>query len=203
MISMLDNVEGRGWPGFRSQKAAELSYATIQGKEALTQKFRNSSVMSETPYVRPRLYHSLTDAEVKSDIRWIGQETRFPNPDNQAKLQRSIDSARTVGLYAPNNGQCPDQRTREGMLDAGNPREAPTSPYIHIDDVANMHFMRAVESAYNYHNINSGSYIPYHEIPQGYVRAYMQGLALLQISIPGVIGQRAPSQARRFDGQNP
>ncbi|KAL8985183.1 MAG: hypothetical protein Q9205_001060 [Flavoplaca limonia] len=40
---------------FNSDKVAEVSYATIQGKDCLVQKFRNSSVMLEHPSFRPKV----------------------------------------------------------------------------------------------------------------------------------------------------
>lgn len=46
---------GRSWNCFNSDKVAEISYATIQGKDCLVQKFRNSSVMLEHPSFRPKV----------------------------------------------------------------------------------------------------------------------------------------------------
>ena len=40
---------------FKSDKVAEISYATIQGKDCLVQKFRNSSVMLEAPHYRSKV----------------------------------------------------------------------------------------------------------------------------------------------------
>ncbi|KAL9473718.1 hypothetical protein ACSS6W_008098 [Trichoderma asperelloides] len=40
---------------FKSDKVAEISYATIQGKDCLVQKFRNSSVMLEASHYRPKV----------------------------------------------------------------------------------------------------------------------------------------------------
>ncbi|KAF2275133.1 uncharacterized protein EI97DRAFT_443383 [Westerdykella ornata] len=57
-IALIENIEHRQWKGFRSSKAAEISYATIQGKEALIAKFRNPSVMQETPSCCPRIFVS-------------------------------------------------------------------------------------------------------------------------------------------------
>ncbi|KIW57228.1 hypothetical protein, variant 4 [Exophiala xenobiotica] len=45
---------GKRWNCFNSDKIAEVSYATIQGKDCLVQKFRNSSVMLEHPAFRPK-----------------------------------------------------------------------------------------------------------------------------------------------------
>ena len=56
---IIDFVEARAgfrWNRFNSDKVAEVSYATIQGKDCLVQKFRNSSVMLEHPSFRPKVY---------------------------------------------------------------------------------------------------------------------------------------------------
>ena len=55
MINVIDFIEGMSWKGYKSGKFAEISYATIQGKEALVQKFRNSSVILEWPHCRPKV----------------------------------------------------------------------------------------------------------------------------------------------------
>ncbi|KAJ4302757.1 hypothetical protein N0V90_001647 [Kalmusia sp. IMI 367209] len=124
MISMLDQVEHRGWTGYRSSKNAELSYATIQGREALVQKFRNSSVMQQTPYCRPRLFRTFDEVASIGKLRLAGQEVPFPNPDNWSKYQRSIDSAKTVGLFPPTGmtHQTVD-RTHLSAYDRGTPRD--------------------------------------------------------------------------------
>lgn len=46
---------GQRWNAFNSDKVAEISYATIQGKDCLVSKFRNSSVMLEQPDYRPKV----------------------------------------------------------------------------------------------------------------------------------------------------
>ncbi|RAR06926.1 meiosis protein mei2 [Stemphylium lycopersici] len=124
MLSLIDRIERRLWPGFNSDKTAEISYATIQGREALVQKFRNSSVMQETPYCRPRLVFTLVDAEMMGQLRTAGTEQAFPRPDNLSKLQRSMDSARSIGLYPP-NGCSPvtEHRNRSSAYDRGGPRD--------------------------------------------------------------------------------
>lgn len=43
------------WGTHGSNKIAEISYATIQGKDCLVSKFRNSSVMLEAPEYRPKV----------------------------------------------------------------------------------------------------------------------------------------------------
>jgi hypothetical protein len=124
IIALLDNLERRLWIGYRSNKAAEISYATIQGREALIQKFRNSSVMQETPFCRPRLFYTYVDAEITNKLRSTGTEYVFPRPDNLSKLQRSMDSARTIGLFPPHGySSIAEHRARGSGYDRGGPRD--------------------------------------------------------------------------------
>jgi hypothetical protein len=124
MIALIDKIERRCWKGFHSTKAAEISYATIQGREALIQKFRNSSVMQETPFCRPRLFLTYIDAEITKQLRYTGTEQFFPRPDNLSKLQRSMDSARTIGLFPPHGySSVTEHRNRTSAYDRGTPRD--------------------------------------------------------------------------------
>ncbi|KAJ4989354.1 hypothetical protein SVAN01_05079 [Stagonosporopsis vannaccii] len=124
MIALIDRLERRTWTAYRSSKAAEISYATIQGREALVQKFRNSSVMQETPFCRPRLFLTYLDATIADKLRFTGTEQLFPRPDNLSKLQRSMDSARSVGLYPPHGySALAEHRNRASAWDRGTPRD--------------------------------------------------------------------------------
>ena len=55
IVSFYRARAGRRWNKHKSHKEAEVSYATIQGKDCLIQKFRNSSVMLEHPSFRPKV----------------------------------------------------------------------------------------------------------------------------------------------------
>jgi RNA recognition motif 2 len=57
---------------FHSDKICDISYANIQGKECLIEKFRNSCVMDEDPSYRPKIFHSSGSL--------IGQEQEFSHP---------------------------------------------------------------------------------------------------------------------------
>ncbi|TIB70784.1 hypothetical protein E3Q23_04019 [Wallemia mellicola] len=46
------------WDVYHSEKRMGMTYANVQGKEALTAKFRNSAVMEEEPGFRPIVYYS-------------------------------------------------------------------------------------------------------------------------------------------------
>ncbi|KAL2393295.1 Meiosis protein mei2 [Exophiala dermatitidis] len=83
---------GKRWNCFASDKVAEVSYATIQGKDCLVQKFRNSSVMLEHPSFRPKLF-------IAGNVPNAGSEERFPGPDNASKMRRSVENAEHVGLF--------------------------------------------------------------------------------------------------------
>ncbi|KAL2202523.1 hypothetical protein CC79DRAFT_1159570 [Sarocladium strictum] len=119
-LDIVDFVEARGnqrWNCFKSDKVAEISYATIQGKDCLVQKFRNSSVMLEAPHYRPKLY--FTSNGPLPEL--AGQEEPFPEPDNQSKMKRSCENAEHVGLFTPNAGQHfrDEQRRRRSQYDRG------------------------------------------------------------------------------------
>ncbi|KEY67275.1 hypothetical protein S7711_04528 [Stachybotrys chartarum IBT 7711] len=119
-LDIIDFVEARGnqrWNCFKSDKVAEISYATIQGKDCLVQKFRNSSVMLEAPHYRPKLY--FTSNGPMPEL--AGQEEPFPDPDNQSKMKRSCENAEHVGLFTPNAGQHfrDEQRRRRSQYDRG------------------------------------------------------------------------------------
>lgn len=58
IIAFVEARAGFRWNRFNSDKVAEVSYATIQGKDCLVQKFRNSSVMLEHPSFRPKVSRS-------------------------------------------------------------------------------------------------------------------------------------------------
>ncbi|OJD22245.1 hypothetical protein ACJ73_06408 [Blastomyces percursus] len=105
---------GHTWNCFNSDKIAEISYATIQGKDCLVQKFRNSSVMLEHPSFRPKIFHTGTGP-------LAGSEDRFPGPDNPSKMRRSVENAEHVGLFAPRVGQQyrDEQRRRRSQFDRG------------------------------------------------------------------------------------
>ncbi|KAI0115002.1 RNA recognition motif 2-domain-containing protein [Daldinia grandis] len=122
-LDIIDFVHARAnqrWNCFKSDKVAEVSYATIQGKDCLVQKFRNSSVMLEAPHYRPKLFYTLNGP--RPDL--AGEEEPFPEPDNQSKMKRSCENAEHVGLFTPNAGQHfrDEQRRRRSQFDRGNPR---------------------------------------------------------------------------------
>lgn len=74
-VSFALKVCGKKWRKFNSDKICTLSYANIQGKHALIEKFRNSQVMCEDPAYRPKIFYSSGPLK--------GQEEPFPQPAPQ------------------------------------------------------------------------------------------------------------------------
>ena len=68
ILDFVSQMVGRTWPRFKSDKVCALSFAAIQGKEALVDKFRNSSVMLEYDDYRPKVFDE------------DGDEIVFPGP---------------------------------------------------------------------------------------------------------------------------
>ncbi|KAJ5932716.1 hypothetical protein N7516_007205 [Penicillium verrucosum] len=93
IIDLVHSRQGKTWPDCISEKRTEISYATLQGKEALVNRFRNSNVMTRPPGERPRLFHI--------DGPRAGTEAAFPGPNDASKLRRSVASTTQQGLFAP------------------------------------------------------------------------------------------------------
>lgn len=76
LSSFAQRVVGKKWTRFNSDKVCMLSYANIQGRDALIEKFRNSSVMDEHPSYRPKIFSG-------------GSEESFPPPVHRPRFPRS------------------------------------------------------------------------------------------------------------------
>ena len=50
--------DGSGPPRARADRLATITYARIQGKQAMIQRFQNSSLLAESLEVQPRLFVS-------------------------------------------------------------------------------------------------------------------------------------------------
>jgi hypothetical protein len=198
MLMLLDKIEHKLWPGFSNcGKRAEVSYATIQGHEALVQKFRNSSVMQETPFCRPHLFFTLDDAEMMNSIRLAGTESPFPRPDNISKLQRSMDSARSTGLYPPRGfSSGTEYRNRSSAYDRGSPRDMMQAA-VHLahHHAAPVQFTGLTEAQKQdieawYLNVFGGGQcgpIGFNSIPMTHIRQYFHEYSGI-VTAPGVIG---------------
>lgn len=97
LVTFAQKRVGTRWNRFHSDKICDISYANIQGKEALIDRFRNSSVMDEDPSYRPKIFYSSGPLQ--------GQEEAFPASNDPKRKLRSIASAQTVGLFPPQSGR--------------------------------------------------------------------------------------------------
>ncbi|KAL2914591.1 hypothetical protein HK105_205942 [Polyrhizophydium stewartii] len=72
VVRFADRFVGRVWGRFKSEKICGMGFATIQGRQALIEKFRNSSVMLENDEYKPKIFY--TDGPHR------GMEEPFPGP---------------------------------------------------------------------------------------------------------------------------
>ncbi|KAK9475014.1 RNA recognition motif 2-domain-containing protein [Dipodascopsis tothii] len=105
IITFAKSRSGTKWNRFNSEKICDISYANIQGKECLIEKFRNSSVMDQEPAYRPKIFYS--DGPSK------GEEEEFPPPNNLNRKLRSLASIQQNGLFPPGSNSSTWRRIRE------------------------------------------------------------------------------------------
>ncbi|KAF9145104.1 hypothetical protein BGX30_010359 [Mortierella sp. GBA39] len=93
VASFVQQHVGRRWGRFNSDKVCGLSYATIQGRRALVDKFRNSSVMEEESSYRPKIFYTSGPN--------LGLEEPFPGPTLSKDSARGHGPARRRVSSAP------------------------------------------------------------------------------------------------------
>ncbi|KAG0297029.1 hypothetical protein BGZ96_007913 [Linnemannia gamsii] len=93
VASFVEQHVSKKWGRFNSDKICSLSYATIQGRRALVDKFRNSSVMEEEPSYRPKIFYTGGPN--------LGQEEPFPGPTLCKESARGYSAARRRISSAP------------------------------------------------------------------------------------------------------
>ncbi|KAI9099721.1 RNA recognition motif 2-domain-containing protein [Phlyctochytrium arcticum] len=96
VLSFAERVVGKKWSKFNSDKVCTLSYANVQGKRALIQKFRNSSVMLEDPSYRPKIFYT-------SGLL-CGEEEPFPEPTTVIRPRSDV-------LFSRDNAGLPHKRS--------------------------------------------------------------------------------------------
>ncbi|KAI9021110.1 RNA recognition motif 2-domain-containing protein [Hyaloraphidium curvatum] len=74
IVSFAHRIVGKKWPLYQSDKLATVSWANVQGKQNLVEKFKNSSVMQEDipADFKPKIF--FTEGPLR------GQEEPFPGP---------------------------------------------------------------------------------------------------------------------------
>ncbi|WRT67061.1 uncharacterized protein IL334_004027 [Kwoniella shivajii] len=94
LYEFIEAKVGKKWNMFSSEKVLQVSYADIQGKSALINKFKNSAVMGVIEAWRPQIFYS--------NGRMKGQPEPFPDSDNLAVRQRSA-AAQLSGFSTPSS----------------------------------------------------------------------------------------------------
>ncbi|KNC99438.1 uncharacterized protein SPPG_05679 [Spizellomyces punctatus DAOM BR117] len=97
VLSFAERVVGKKWSKFNSDKVCTLSYANIQGQDALIQKFRNSSVMLEDPSYRPKIFYTAGPL--------CGEEEPFPEPTTAIRPRSDV-------LFSRDNAGTPHKHLR-------------------------------------------------------------------------------------------
>ncbi|CAE6453775.1 unnamed protein product [Rhizoctonia solani] len=82
---------GRKWNMYASEKVLGAGYANYQGKEALVEKFKNSSIMETRPAWRPRIFYSSGEQ--------VGLPEPFPAGNSIRRARRPFTHGQTNGLY--------------------------------------------------------------------------------------------------------
>jgi len=80
---------GKLYGFFKSEKLLTISFANVQGKQALINKFRNSSVMLEDESFRPKLFGP------------SGEEVPFPPPTMPIRGASASTSHSTSPRFSP------------------------------------------------------------------------------------------------------
>ncbi|KAI2697701.1 hypothetical protein CBS147332_8684 [Penicillium roqueforti] len=122
IVNLVHAREGKAWPDCISEKIAQVSYATLQGREALVNKFRNSNVMTRPHEERPRLFHV--------DGPRAGTEATFPGPNDASKLRRSVASTTQQGLYSPRKRAPSTPRSNRTRPQSGSFNQTPRSQLL-------------------------------------------------------------------------
>eukprot|EP01029_Cantina_marsupialis_P023500 TRINITY_DN588_c0_g1_i12.p1 TRINITY_DN588_c0_g1~~TRINITY_DN588_c0_g1_i12.p1 ORF type:complete len:2120 (-),score=751.89 TRINITY_DN588_c0_g1_i12:303-6662(-) len=119
IVSFFKEFNGQRWPKFNSEKVCGLSYARIQGKQGLIQRFQNSSLMDRGVECRPLLFYSSGERK--------GQSEPFPRPTrplgtfpNLTHLERSHTAARRADMAEQQQQQQPAQPARMVAAGAGD-----------------------------------------------------------------------------------
>jgi hypothetical protein len=123
-----------------------------------------------------------------------GVEQPFPAPDNLSKLQRSMDSAKTVGLFPPSGVTNNGQRIAITGFDRGNPRDERQVNATRVVPAMSEPMKRECEY-FNYHKNGpsaSGALVPFEFLSQNVVADFLRmrrHSARVHIADPGVIGR--------------
>jgi len=77
-----EEFNNKKWEKFNSEKVCNITYARIQGKNALIQHFQNSSLMCEDKKCRPIIFHTVGPNVGEQEPFPVGPNLRRRNSDS-------------------------------------------------------------------------------------------------------------------------
>jgi hypothetical protein len=119
ICAFYEEFNNKKWEKFNSEKVCKITYARIQGKHAMVEHFRNSSLMFEDPKCRPLLFHSDGPAMGKPEPFPVGQHV---------KPRGRRDSS---GSHSPM--MAPSPLTSPTMSPAPSPSPSPSPSFSSIE----------------------------------------------------------------------
>ena len=155
-VILVKQFHGKGWRSSKSEKICQISYARIQGKHALVEQFRNSTVMSKKKQYHPIIFHSSGHS--------IGMPELFPGDTTNTflvKLQNfyeNISKGKDVNFYLnPRNRQSKEKIV---MWDKKIDKIMKCSKHIAKRDPTNLYALGLLEQHYNWScSINTNEFM--------------------------------------------
>jgi hypothetical protein len=89
------DFHGQKWKSFNSEKVCAVTFARIQGKQAMISRFQNSSLLDKDEEYKPLLFHSNGTNIGKPEPFPASTKQRQPiiNPDSREEIEYQGDEA--------------------------------------------------------------------------------------------------------------
>jgi RNA recognition motif-containing protein len=90
ICTFFEEFNNKKWERFNSEKVCQITYARIQGKNAMVEHFKNSSLMFEDAKCRPLLFYS--DGEQAGTAEPFPSPTGRPRPSRRESVESSSEA---------------------------------------------------------------------------------------------------------------
>lgn len=139
-----EEFDNKKWEKFNSEKVCRISYARLQGKQAMIEHFKNSSLMFEDPKCRPLIFHSDGSAIGKPEPFPIGPNVR-PRSRKDSTGSAPSGSATAAGA-AQTQTQTQTQNFNASAAASAHPPPSPTlsSHHAHSTAMSNLNSNAAI-----------------------------------------------------------
>ena len=105
IVAFCRYFNGRGWPDFNSTKICQITYARVQGKHEMINRFRNSNIMRQRDQsLHPLVFYSAGKSK--------GEPEPFPAPIDGWQHSRQGSSARDDVAETQRRGGAGGRRAR-------------------------------------------------------------------------------------------